>query len=165
MRRTHTAPFNRARRHSLLVSAWVATLLVCCQVISVAPVSAEQKEVFDGFEVHYNAFASTFLAPEIARHYGITRSKAIGIVNITVLKTQAGNRPIPVAAQIEGQLHNMAQQQRRLSFRRITEGKAVYYLAEFQFVQSELLTFTVTTYPEGSTQPLKLRFSQNFYNN
>ncbi|PID44671.1 MAG: hypothetical protein CSB48_01160 [Proteobacteria bacterium] len=144
--------------HSPVITAWLAILAVFCQ-----SAFAEQKEVFDGFEVHYNAFSSTFLEPDVAKRYGIARSKAVGVVNITVLKTAEGSKPVPVAAQIEGLLNNSVQQQRRLPFRRITEGRAIYYIAEFQFVQSELLTFAITVYPEGGTQPLKLRFSQNFY--
>lgn len=133
-------------------------------LLAVTGAQAEQKEDFGDFEVHYSAFVSTFLTPEVAAQYGLQRSKSIGVVNIAVLKKQGDALPVAVGAGIEGLLNNDVQQQRPLSFRRITEGQAIYYIAEFQFVQSELLTFQVTAYPDGGSAPLKLRFTQNFYN-
>ena len=130
---------------------------------------AEQKEIFDGYEIHYNAFTSTFLTPKIAKQYGIVRSKAVGVLNISVLKTNkatAAKETLPnaVAAHVEGMVTNNIQQQRRLSFRRIIEGDAIYYIAEFQYNNNELLVFDIAASPQGQLHPLKLRFSQNFYN-
>ncbi len=130
---------------------------------------AEQKEVFDGYEVHYNAFRSTFLTPEVAQQYEVIRSKAIGVINISVLKTSPetdarSELPQAVAAQVKAMLTNNIQQQRHLDFRRIIEGPAIYYIAEFQYSQNELLVFDISVQPESSAQPLKLRFSQTFYN-
>ena len=143
----------------------MTTLLFFSQTII-----AEQKEVFDGYEVHYNAFSSTFLTQEVAKNYEIVRSKAIGVLNISVLKTDnetAANKKLPtaVSAHIEGMVTNNIQQQRHLQFRRVIEGDAIYYIAEFQYSDGELLVFDVGVSPQGSLKPLKMRFSQNFYNN
>ncbi|MCP5162363.1 MAG: DUF4426 domain-containing protein [Hahellaceae bacterium] len=126
---------------------------------------AEQKEDFGAYEVHYSAFNSTFLSPEVAKQYDIVRSKAIGVINISVLKKVPGKLAEPVAAQIEGIVSNDIQQQVQLPFHRVTEGRAIYYIAEFQFAESELLTFNVTSHVNGESQPMKIRFVQNFYNN
>ncbi|WP_250656405.1 DUF4426 domain-containing protein [Alkalimarinus coralli] len=125
---------------------------------------AEQKESFGDYEVHYSAFASTFLTPDVAKQYDIVRSRAVGVVNISVLKKAKSGVFEPTAAQVEGMMINDIQQQQHLGFRRIKEGKAIYYIAEIQYLQGEVLTFNVSAIPEGQKKPLKLRFSQTFYN-
>jgi len=131
---------------------------------------AEQKEVFDGpdgseYEVHYIAFVSEFLDPEVAKQYKLVRSKALGVVNISVIKVDAEGKRKAVGAMVETKMSNDIQQQQFLSFQQVVEGTAIYYIAQHQFRESELLTFDVTVYAEGSIKPMKLRFTQNFYNN
>jgi len=132
-------------------------------------VHAEQKEVFNGpngseYEVHYIAFTSTFLDPEVAKQYELVRSKALGVVNISVIKIDADGKRKAVGAVVETKMSNDIQQQQFLSFQQVVEGQAIYYLAQLQFRQGEILTFDTTVYPEGSVKPLQLRFTQNFYN-
>ncbi len=138
--------------------------LFTLMLVSTQSVQAEQKERFGDYEVHYSAFTSTFLTPEIAKQYGIVRSKAIGVINISVLKKTENGTFEPVPAQLEGMRTNDIQQQQFLAFRRVKEGKAIYYLAEMQFMEGEVLVFNISATPEGQPQPLKLRFSQTFYN-
>lgn len=133
-------------------------------LLSTQSVLAEQKERFGDYEVHYSAFTSTFLTPDIAKQYGIVRSKAIGVINISVLKKSENGIFEPVPAQLEGMRTNDIQQQQFLAFRRVKEGKAIYYLAEMQFMEGEVLVFNISATPEGQARPLKLRFSQTFYN-
>lgn len=147
---------NRLQR---LTQALVTSCLLMFSLIS----QAEQKTDFGDFEVHYNAFTSTFLSPEIAKQYGLIRSKAIGILNISLMDKRTG-KAVPVAGQVEGIVSNDIQQQTHLGFKRVQETNALYYLAQFQFIEGEILTFNLTTYPEGSRQPLKMRFTQSFYN-
>ena len=59
---------------------------------------------------------------------------------------------------------NDIQQNKFLSFQQIVEGQSIYYLAQLQFREGEILTFDVSVYPEGSVKPLQFRFVQNFYN-
>ncbi len=147
-----------------LTSFWLLVL------VSVSHhVSAEQKKVFDGpdgseYEVHYIAFTSTFLDPEVAKQYQIVRSKALGVVNISVLKVDPDGKKKAVGAVVQGKMTNDIQQTQFLSFQQIVEGPAIYYLAQLQFREGENLTFDMTVFPEGSVQPLKFRFVQNFYN-
>jgi hypothetical protein len=70
----------------------------------------------------------------------------------------------PVAGQVEGRVTNDIQQVRFLAFRRIQEGSAVYFIAEYQYGTAELLTFNVTARPTGHDQELPVRFSQALFN-
>jgi len=132
-------------------------------------VNAEQKEVFDGpdgseYEVHYIGFVSTFLDPEVAKQYQLVRSRALGIVNISVIKVDAEGKRKAVGAVVEIKMTNNLQQPQFLSSQQVVEGNAIYYLSQLQYKEGELLIFDVTIYPEGRTKAMQFRFSQNFYN-
>jgi hypothetical protein len=132
------------------------------------PANAKQKEVFDGpdgseYEVHYIGLASTFLDAEVVKKYNLVRSRALGIVNISVIKVDADGSRKAVGAVVEIKMKNDPQQAQFLSSQQVVEGKAIYYLAQLQYKQGELLTFDVSIYPEGRTKAMQFRFSQNFY--
>src|SRR5690606_38227863 len=80
------------------------------------PAAAERKYSFDDVDVHYSAFNSSFLQPEIAAAAGLTRSGRQGVLNIAVLK--AGK---PVVATVSGQVRNLAGQIANLTFRQVRE--------------------------------------------
>lgn len=137
-------------------------LFGCLPALIPTLASAEQKVDFGDYQVHYNAFASSFLKPDIARQYELQRSRALGVVNISVLhKTPAGM--VPVAAQVEGGMLNNVRQRFLLPFHRVTEGKAIYSLAQFQYSDGEMLIFEISVLPEGQQQALPIRFSQQLF--
>tara|TARA_R110001592_G_scaffold1911_1_gene11821 strand:- start:1654 stop:2121 length:468 start_codon:yes stop_codon:yes gene_type:complete len=142
-------------------------ILLCISFIST--VQAEQKKLFDGpdgseYEVHYIGFTSTFLGADIAKKYDIVRSRALAVVNISVIKVDKEGKRKAVGAVLQTKMTNDIQQNKFLSFQQIVEGQSIYYLAQLQFREGEILTFDVSVYPEGSVKPLQFRFVQNFYN-
>ena len=152
-----------------LIKSSISALLLLVLSLASSIAFAEQKKVFDGpdgseYEVHYIAFTSTFLEPEVAKQYDLVRSKALGIVNISVLKVDTDGKKKAVGAMVQTKMTNDIQQTQFLSFQQVVEGPAIYYLAQLQFREGENLTFDVSVYPEGSVQPLQFRFVQNFYN-
>ena len=117
---------------------------------------------FGDFEVHYSAFNSTFLVPDVARKYQLERSPRYGLINISVrdVGSQLGKA---VSASLEGHLQNLLQQKTALTFREIKEGLVIYYLAGFRFSNEEMLEFNIDVKPEGSDEVHKVRFRQQFY--
>src|SRR5690606_41928579 len=110
--------------------------------------------------------STTCLQPELARQYNIKRGRPIGVVNSDVLKKNPeGGLPTPVAAALEGQVTNQVQQQTRLAFRRIVEGPAIYYLADYHFSQNDPLVFTVRVMGDPSQPPMAIRFSKTMFAN
>lgn len=145
------------------------SFVALCMVLFSASVNAEKKEVFPGpdgseYEVHYIGFVSTFLDKEVARQYNLVRSRSLGLVNISIIKVDKEGKRKAVGGSVQAEMINEIRQSQFLSFQQIVEGDAIYYLAQLQYKEGELLTFDVTVYPEGGTQPLKLRFTQYFYN-
>ncbi|GAB6388557.1 DUF4426 domain-containing protein [Stutzerimonas marianensis] len=133
--------------------------LICLLALMFAlPALAERKHSVGDYDVHYIAFNSSFLQPEIASAAGLVRSRAQGVVNVSVLK--AGK---PVAAQVSGTVKNLLGQDYPLTFKQLKEGDAaIYYLAQFPFESRETLRFNLDVRPAG-TAPINFDFTQEFF--
>lgn len=129
-----------------------------------APALAENSQEFGDYVVHYNALGTDFLAPDVARHYGITRSKNRGMLNISVLKMSLGVAGQPVHAQVSARAVNINNQSKALEVREVDDKGAIYYISEFPVVDRETLEFTVEVIPEGDT-PKTVKFRQQFFVN
>lgn len=123
---------------------------------------AEQKIVFNEYEVHYIGLTSSELNPEVAEIYGIKRSRLLGYLSISVLK-KAEPLPKPVDAEITGKVFNLLGQSRELSFKRIQEAEAYYFISTFDFDDGDMYRFELDAKPLAAAQPLKVKFSQRFY--
>jgi len=148
----------------LIPFALFATLLLSGHAL------AEQKKIFDcpdgsEYVLHYIAFTITFLEPEIAKQYELVRSKAMGVINISVIQRQSDGSTKAVPAVVQGKVTNEIQQQQFLAFKQVIEGPAIYYLAQTQFSEGKNLRFDLEVFPQGQTEPLIHRFTHAFFNN
>ena len=134
----------------------ILSLLLGC-LISFT-VAAEQKKPLGSWDVHYIAFPSPILTPEVAQQYQLQRSKYNGIVNISVLDkdTQQAQK-----VSISGSAKDLQSRQRTLEFTEVVEGDAVYYLAQIPFHHEQRYSFTITISQGNQSQQLK--FDQVFY--
>ena len=106
------------------------------------------------------AIGSTFFTPEIAKVYGITRSRYNGLINIAVLdNSQKGNPAKSVS--ITGKAKNNVGQFKELDFTEVKEGSAIYYLAQVNYTNEETLHLDIMINDGKEKQQLK--FSQTFY--
>lgn len=121
------------------------------------PTMAEQKQSYGDLDVHYSAFNSGFLQPEIAAATGLVRSKTQGVVNVAVLKAGTAS-----SAKVSGTVKNLLGQSTALSFKEVKEGKAIYYLAQFPFEQRETLRFTLNVTAADGV-PHSFDFNQEFF--
>jgi hypothetical protein len=114
------------------------------------------------WQVHYIAFPSTFIQPQIAKAYGLERSGYKGIVNISVLKNNA-DKTVQTAqtVAITGTAKNLLGNKQTLTFKEIKEGESVYYLAQVDYTNEEILRFEVEI--QQGTQFQKFQFQQKFY--
>jgi hypothetical protein len=133
----------------------LASLLLCLLVA--LPAFAERKQTFGDLDVHYSVFNSSFLQPDIAAAAGLTRSKTGGVLNVAVLKAGKG-----VPAKVSGQIKNLLGQTSTLSFKQVLESGAVYYLAEFQLREREILTFSLSV-QVGDSAPHSFTFNQEVF--
>lgn len=143
------------------MSARLLLALTSLLLLLALPVRAEQAIKFGDYEAHFVAFNSTFLPAQAARSYGISRSRYNAILNVSVLNiTQDPKLAVPV--EIEGEAKNLLGNRKRLNFREIKEGIALYYLAEVSFSNEETFQFTIKVTPQdGPSETIK--FTQTFY--
>ena len=118
---------------------------------------------FGDYTVHFNAFRSDSLTPEIAKAYQLTRRNNRMVVNITVRKRGIDGKTSPSKAKVTGFASNLTGQVKNLEFKEIHEGDAVYYLAQAQVSNRETLKFDIKATPEGESITAKVKFTQQFF--
>ncbi|WP_337878892.1 DUF4426 domain-containing protein [Rheinheimera sp.] len=139
------------------MKTYLFTMLLALSLFSTG-VTAEQKKTLGNWDVHYMALDSTMLDPAIAKTYGIERSHFNALLNISVL--DSSNQQ---AQQVElsGKVRDLMGITSELSFKQVTEGNAIYYLAQLPVRNEQHLTFLIDI-RQGTTQQ-QLQFSQTFY--
>lgn len=135
------------------------TLSFCLLFLS-ANTFAEQKKTLGPWEVHYIAFGTTFLQPEIARANDIVRSKSNALINISVLDRRTKEAQ---SVEISGSARNLLGNNKALEFKEVKEGKAIYYLAVLNHDDKETYRFDIDIKQGNNTQ--KLQFQQLMYEN
>ncbi|QPR54398.1 DUF4426 domain-containing protein [Aeromonas allosaccharophila] len=135
-------------------TAWMSGLLALLMTL---PLKAEQMKELGPWLVHYNAFNSSFLTPEVAKAYGLERSRYNAIINIAVQDKQK----VAQAVGITGEAKNLTGTIRTLSFQEVKEGDAIYYLATLPYRNEDTYQFTLKIM--GGWQQQNLTFQQTFY--
>jgi hypothetical protein len=125
--------------------------------------AAEKSLDFGGYTVHYNAFRSDSLTPEIAKAYQLKRRNNQMVVNITVRKRGEKGTTTAAKAKVSGFASNLTGQVKNLEFREIHDGEAVYYLAQAQISNRETLKFDIKASPAGEKITASVKFKQQFY--
>lgn len=153
----------KPRRSPTLQLMLLITLLTGWHALAMAASDERSEKHFDGFVVHYSAFNSSLINPEIAAKLGLTRSKNRALLNIAVVPTDqsapTGGKP----ALVTGSVTNLLGQRQTLEFVEISEGRATYYLAPFRFDHEEVLTFDIAVRHHPDAAPQGFRFRQTFY--
>jgi len=124
---------------------------------------AEKSMKFGDYIVHYNAFRSDQLTPDIAKAYGLTRRNNRMVLNITVQKLAKDGSTTPIKAKVEGFASNLSSQVKNLDFKEIYDGDAIYYLAQSQVSNRETLKFEIKATPEGASITANIKFKQQFF--
>ena len=129
-----------------------------------APQAAEaaQFKRFGDLEVHYAVVNTTFLTPEVAAAYGITRGKHRAIVNISVLDAGKSGLPQPRKAVVSGVSRDLISSQ-TLKFQEIREQNSIYYIAPFKFLNAEHHRIEVQLTVDPDQPPIVLKFEQKVY--
>lgn len=127
------------------------------------PKPVETSQQFGAYTVHFSVFNSTFISPEVAQVYGVTRAANQVLVNISLTRTQDGKTTLGLPAKVSGTATNLIQQQRTLTFKTIAEGDATYYLAPLRHTNEEVVNFTVQVQPDTASAPFTVRFTRQLH--
>jgi hypothetical protein len=124
---------------------------------------AQNSETFGPYELHYSVVNTTFLDPKVAATYGITRGEKRAILNLAVRESLADSSAAR-AMLLQGRSWDLIQNQ-PLEFREIREGEAIYYIAEFPFINEEWRFFEIDFRPTGAEQTYTFKFKHQLYIN
>ncbi|MBQ4813493.1 hypothetical protein A7985_16560 [Pseudoalteromonas luteoviolacea] len=121
--------------------------------------SGGQFKVLGNWEVHYIAFPSTFIQPNVAKAYGVVRGDNKALINISVLAKDS----VKTAQQvnISGVAKNLLGNKQDLTFKQVIDGDAIYYLAQLNYYNEDVYRFNVQI-QQGDQQHV-LQFQQKFY--
>lgn len=134
--------------------------------IQPAQSSGESFKVSGDYEMHYNALRTDQLTVDIARAYGIERSKNKVMLNVSVLRKATGsNTVLSSDAEITVIARNLSGQLKDLQLRRIAESSATYYIGEVSFSGAETLVFEIKAIPAGMTIPIEATLTREFFAN
>ena len=141
----------------------LSALLCAASLLLPAWAQAENNLSLDGFTIHHNAFSADTLTPEVAKHYGLQRSKYRGLLNVSVIKEVAGTTGTPVPTQLEADIVLITGQKSPLKMREIREGEAIYYIGEFPVQNAQTIDFALEVKPQGSDKWVRIRMDQQFF--
>jgi hypothetical protein len=144
---------NKQYQTKLARGAVFLTLLLTTLLLH-AKVSAEEKTQLGNWEVHHIVLGTTFLTPEIARANSIVRSKYNSFVNISVLD---GNDKKAQNVSITGTARNLLGNSKKLSFKKVVDGDAIYYVAVFSHAHKENFRFDINIQQGNEAQILELQ--------
>jgi len=143
---------NPARYFSFIYCLLLASLTL--------PSYAEQAIYSPDYDIHYNAFNTMMVPPEVAQSYGFTRARNRALLNISVLDSSS-KKALP--AVVTGTRTNIVGQLLPLEFVQIKEQNAIYYIAQLRFTEEEMWRFELQIQPDLNADAIPLKFSQTFY--
>lgn len=158
----------RKFRIASLITAVVCLTLAACGAkpnaeIQPAQPSSESFVSAGDYELHYNAVRSDQLTSDIARAYGIERSKNKVLLNVSILN-HANGQSTALDANVSVIARNLSNQVKDFQLRRITEGTAIYYIGEVDIGNgSETLVFDIDAVPIGSTNTITAKMTREFF--
>ncbi|MCV6588725.1 MAG: DUF4426 domain-containing protein [Marinobacterium sp.] len=126
-------------------------------------IQAAQFVEFDNYEIHYNAFNSSFVKPEIAQQNNLVRGKRRALVNVSVLQKQSDGTLKAVNALVSGSATNLIGQEQQMKFNKIDEGKAIYYIGSFGFTDAQVMRIGLDVQPDPNKPAYTINFEQKFY--
>ncbi len=138
-------------------------LLVAALISTIAWAGEENQVTSNGYTLHYNALITNFLTPEVAKQYGLTRSRHRGMVNISVIREVPDTTGEAVPAKVKVEAADLMQKPKDIELREIREGDAIYYIGEFPVIHREIVNFMVQATPEGESSAIRARFSHEFF--
>jgi hypothetical protein len=147
----------------MLFKSLATAVLGAALLLGSSLVRAENFQSFGDYDIHYNAFTSDFLSPQVAQTYKVQRSKNRAILVVSVLKKVMGTPSQGVSGILRVTAHNLSGQLRNLDVRKIEEGTAIYYLATFPVNNEETMDFEIQVTPQGRDAPYVVKFRQQFF--
>ncbi|MFL2546278.1 MAG: DUF4426 domain-containing protein [Candidatus Rariloculaceae bacterium] len=123
----------------------------------------ETSKDFGDYVVHFNALSSEQLTPDVARQYDIVRSDNRALLNVSIIKKEAGTLGTSVSGAVSASAINLSGQLKNISIREIREEEAIYYIGETMVSNEETLIFTIDVTPLNESSRFNIRYMKQFF--
>ena len=96
--------------------------------------ATESTKDFGEYVLFFNALNTDQLSPDIAREYGIVRSKSRALLNVSIHRKLEGGRTEAVTGAVSASAINLNGQLMTMTLREIREDTAIYYIGELAVI-------------------------------
>ena len=160
------------RRIRTLACLILVAGLAACEPANNVDVTAAQEGVlpategmkdFGEYVVFFNALNTDQLSPEIAREYGIVRSKSRAMLNVSIHRKLPDGKTEAVTGAVSASAINLTGQLKTMTLREIREEAAIYYIGELPVTDGEVLIYTIDATPSNDPSRFTLRFKKQFF--
>ncbi len=161
------------RRTRTLACLILTTGLAACeQTTSSVDVSNTQEGVlpatesskdFGEYVIYFNALNTDQLSPDIAREYGIVRSKSRAMLNVSIHRKLPDGRTEAVTGAVSASAINLNGQLETMTLREIREDVAIYYVGELGITDGEVIIYTIDATPSNEPSRFTVRFKKQFF--
>jgi hypothetical protein len=125
--------------------------------------ATESSKDFGDYVLYFNALLTDQLSPDIAREYGIVRSKSRAMLNVSIHRKLAEGRTEAVTGAVSASAINLNGQLKTMTLREIREEAAIYYIGELAVSDGEVLIYTLDATPSNDPSRFTVRFKKQFF--
>ena len=152
---------SRRHRTGFGPSASVGALLLGAGLLIGASAGAQSHQQKHGDYVLRSDLVETTALPESSlRKQDISAAPDQAVLNIVVLKTDAGSAGQTVPAEVDAQVRNLMGEHRTIELRQVESNGRVTYLGLVKHLPHEALDFVISARPQGSNAALKLSYRE-----
>lgn len=139
----------------------ITMIVLLALVLANASARAQQQfETKSGdYTVYHSLFPSSFLQPNIASSYNITRARDRLVLNVSVTHGSGGEEMRTQSAIVSGTRSDLIHTQ-PIEFREIREKDAVYYIAEIRATSEAVFYFDLKVQPDPDRPPISVKFNK-----
>lgn len=125
--------------------------------------ATESSKDFGEYVLYFNALNTDQLSPDIAREYGIVRSKSRALLNVSIHRKLPNGQTEAVTGAVSASAINLTGQSKTMTLREIREEAAIYYIGELAVTDGEVLIYTIDATPSNDPSRFTVRFKKQFF--
>ena len=125
--------------------------------------ATETSKDFGEYVLYFNALNTDQLSPDIAREYGIVRSKSRAMLNVSIHRKGDNGQTEAVTGTVAASAINLNGQLKTMTLREIREDTAIYYIGELAITDGEILIYTIDATPVNELSRFAVRFKKQFF--
>jgi Domain of unknown function (DUF4426) len=164
--------WSMVRRIRTLACLVIAAGIAACEPTSNVDITNTQEGVlpategnkdFGDYVLYFNALNTDQLSPDIAREYGIVRSKSRAMLNVSIHRKRDNGQSEAVTGAVSASAINLNGQLKTMTLREIREDLAIYYIGELAITDGEVLIYTIDATPSNDASRFTVRFKKQFF--